>query len=174
MPAELLATGPLLLIVISREQPGSRIERSLRRLKSFPVFHRLDVHNYGLFPGREGETEGVGITFRPGLTLVVGANGLGKTTLITLLFRMLTGPYDIPQLGVGDELGFRRLAATAIPSYQRNMFAARVADRAASAAARLEFALGHTTVTVERLLSNLTLRSALVDSTACQRRSSPS
>jgi hypothetical protein len=136
-------------------------------VKSFPVFRRFSVENYGLYPGQEGGPNGLRILFRPGLTLVVGANGLGKTTLITLLFRMLVGPYDIPQLGLGDELGFRRLAATAIPAHQRSMFAARVADRATDATARLEFALGATTIVVERQLDNLNLRSATVGKTSC-------
>lgn len=137
-------------------------------MKSFPVFHSLDVHHYGLYPGPDRGPEGLRIAFRDGLTLVVGANGLGKTTLITLLFRMLAGPFDIPQLGAGDELGFRRLAAAPVSAPQRAMFAARVADRAANATARLEYALGQTTVVVERQLDTLALRSATVGGTVCE------
>lgn len=107
------------------------------------------------------------IDFLPGLTLVVGANGLGKTTLITLVFRMLVGAFDIPQLGVGDELGFRRLAATAIPNYHRDLFAARVGDRAVDAHARLEFTLGRATVSIERNVRDLSMRSAVVGDTEC-------
>ncbi|HXA40288.1 MAG TPA: AAA family ATPase [Phenylobacterium sp.] len=130
-------------------------------MKTFPVFCRLDVDGYGLFPGVSDATPGLHVDFPPGLTLVVGANGLGKTTLITLIFRLLAGPYDIPALGVGDELGFRRLAAAAIPSPQRSILAARVGDRAATATARLEFMLGSIVVVVERRLSDLGLISAL-------------
>ena len=137
-------------------------------LKSFPVFRLLEVRDYGLYPGREGGQEGLRIEFFPGLTLVVGANGLGKTTLITLLFRMIAGPFDIPQLRAGDELGFKRLEAKAIQQHQRNMFAARVSDRATSATARLDLNLGSTPVTIERWLSNLDLRAAQVGDTACE------
>ena len=135
-------------------------------MKSFPIFHSLDVQGYGLYPGSETE-EGLRIRFRPGLTLIVGANGLGKTTIITLLFRMLVGAFDIPQLGAGDELGFRRLAAAPVSPTQRGLFAARVADRAANATALVEFALGSTTIAVERRLSDLALRSATVGGSAC-------
>lgn len=136
-------------------------------MKSFPVFQCLEVQNYGLYPGSAGGLDGLRIQFRPGLTLVVGANGLGKTTLITLLFRMLVGPFDIPQLGVGDELGFRRLAATKISQPQQSMFAARVADRARTATARLKYELGENVLVVERQLDNLALISATVDGAPC-------
>ena len=84
-----------------------------------------------------------------------------------MLFRMITGPFDIPQLRAGDELGFRRLEATRLPQNQRNMFAARVSDHASNATARLAFGLGSSAVTVERQLSNLSLVSATVDDTDC-------
>ena len=107
-------------------------------MKSFPVFRLLEVKDFGLYPGPRGRPDGLRIEFCQGLTLVVGANGLGKTTLITLLFRMLAGSYDIPQLRAGGKLGFKRLEARAISLKQRKMFAARVSDRARNATARLE------------------------------------
>ena len=140
-------------------------------MKSFPVFRLLEVNHFGLYPGLEDSPGHLRIAFLPGLTLVVGANGLGKTTLITMLFRMITGPFDIPQLRTGDELGFRRLEATRLPRHQRNMFAARVSDHASNATARLAFDLGSSAVTVERQLSNLSLVSATVNDTVCKSES---
>ena len=137
-------------------------------MKSFPVFSLFEVHNFGLFPGPKGGPEGIRIDFFPGVTLVVGANGLGKTTLITMVFRMITGPFDIPQIGAGDELGFRRLNAAAIDLYRRRMFAARVSDGAKSALAILDFRFGSTTVTVKRRLSDLALQSARVGDKDCK------
>ena len=125
-------------------------------MKAFPVFSSLDVVNYGLYPGLAADP-GLHVTFRPGLTLVVGANGLGKTTLITLIFRLLAGPYDIGALGAGEELGFRRLSAAAIPPYQRVLLAARVNDRAANATACLKFHVGAVAFIVERRLKDLGL-----------------
>ena len=135
-------------------------------LKSFPAFHFLEVRNFGLYPGND-ETDGLEISFFRGLTLVVGANGLGKTTLITLLFRLIAGPADIPQLRPGSELGFRRLEARTISRQLRSTFAARVSDHATDATARLDFRLGTTTVTVQRRLSDLALESARVGDTEC-------
>ena len=136
-------------------------------LKHFPVFDLFEVHNFGLYPGPDGGPEGVKIEFFPGLTLIVGANGLGKTTLITMLFRMITGPYDL-QIGPGDELGSRRIEPTAMRSYQQNMFASRVADRAKSAVAIFRFHLGNNSVHIERSLSDLALNSAQVGSRSCE------
>ena len=51
----------------------------------FPQIERIDVRSYGLFPGRE--RGGLAINLRPGLTLVVGANGLGKSTLVLMVYR---------------------------------------------------------------------------------------
>lgn len=134
-------------------------------MKAFPVFKRLDVNGYGLYPGPVEGPPGLHVDVHPGLTLIVGANGLGKTTLITLIFRMLTGPSDIPQLGVGDELGFRRLAASTLQPFQRGIFSNRVADRAAGATARVEFGLGTVSVMVERRLDTLAIVEALVGDT---------
>lgn len=105
--------------------------------------------------------------FHPGLTLVVGANGLGKTTLVTLLFRLISGPYDIRHFSGGNALGSRRLEASAISAHERKLFGARVSDRAADASARLDLTLGSTSVTVERRLADLSLHTAQVGDTVC-------
>ena len=136
--------------------------------KSFPVFRSLEVRNYGLYPGAESDGDRIRVVFFPGITLIVGANGLGKTTLITMLFRMITGPFDIPQLRSSDDLGFRRLEARRLPTYERNTFAARVSDGALDATARLEFELGATPVIIDRRLANLALQRASVGSDTCK------
>jgi ABC-type multidrug transport system fused ATPase/permease subunit len=68
----------------------------------FPLLQQLTVERYGLYPGanRQGRFD---FRFRDGLTLIVGANGPGKTTLVNLLFRMATGTADIdlPQGHIG-------------------------------------------------------------------------
>lgn len=143
-------------------------------MKTFPVLCRLDVVDYGLYPGADAAYPGLHTQFLPGLTLVIGANGLGKTTLITLIFRLLVGPSDIGALGAGEELGFRRLSALPIPSGQRTLLAARVKDRAADATGRLEFCLGPITFVVQRRLRDLSLVTAragdeeIVDEAALQ------
>lgn len=130
---------------------------------NLPVIERLDIEGYGLFPGTKTEP-GLHLTTLPGLTLILGANGLGKTTIITLLFRLMTGPWDIHALlhSVGS-LGTSKLEATEIPGPRKSTFADRVSDGARSASARLEFKLGERLITVERRLRDLQMSRFLID-----------
>ena len=105
---------------------------------TLPLLRSLDVTDYGLYPGTES-APGLHIRFEPGLTFVLGANGLGKTTLVTMLYRMLTGPSDIPRLQGGANLGTANLRATALRPNERRTFAKRVADSGVHATARLVF-----------------------------------
>ena len=123
----------------------------------FPILRQVQVDDFGLFPGSDEQAPGPRIEFHPGLTLVVGANGLGKTTLVTLVYRLLTGPHDISSLTGQEELGSRRLQAFPLPPTERSFFAQRVADRAVNAVARLSVSFGSYTLFIERKLSTLEL-----------------
>ncbi|WP_447929958.1 hypothetical protein [Sphingopyxis fribergensis] len=129
---------------------------------SVPAFTQIGISDYGLYPGREG-APGLHASVLEGLTLIVGANGLGKTTLITLLYRMLSGPFDIPNLTAGEELGTRRLEATALPPFVRSQFAARVSDQAKTARATVSIIIGGRAVQIERGLNNLALLQVTVE-----------
>ena len=129
-----------------------------------PVLERLDIDQYGMFPGTE--SPGLHATFESGLTLVLGANGLGKTTLVTILFRLLTGPSDIPNFASG-ELGTRRLAKD-LSRAERRIFAERVMDGAADAQAKLAFHLGGSRVDVTRRLADLAIVALAVDDTVAE------
>lgn len=76
---------------------------------NFPVFERVCVRNYALYAGTS-DSPGLDHTFQPGVNVIVGINGLGKTTLLNILLRSLTGAVDIPG---DDQLGDkkRRLVA---------------------------------------------------------------
>ena len=110
---------------------------------SSPIFLRLRVSGYGKpFPGLK-EQPGLDIAFKPGMTLVLGTKwGLGKTTLIHILYRLLTGPFDIPGLAGRGDLGNVRLNPTQLPHTQRRLFAQRVTDGARNARAVLDFTMG--------------------------------
>src|SRR4051812_3852021 len=95
----------------------------------FPVITGLQVEDYGLYPGKRGK--GLKATFPSGLTVVLGANGLGKTTLVWIMYRLLSGPYDIPGLDDGGDLGSRSLESRPLRAAYRKMFARRVVDDAA-------------------------------------------
>ena len=120
----------------------------------FPLLKHVRIEQYGLYPGlaRDGKFE---ISFRPGLTLILGANGLGKTTLMLLLYRMLAGIQDLG-LPEGD-VGNASLGAYDLNAAQRRQFANRVNDGAENTICSLTFDLGTATFTVRRKLANLAL-----------------
>jgi energy-coupling factor transporter ATP-binding protein EcfA2 len=130
---------------------------------SFPLFERLEVTGYGLYPGRLPEHPGLAIEFLPGLTLVLGTNGLGKTTLVTILYRLLTGPYDIPALASRGDLGSGNIGARPLPASGAAIFAARVSGGARDARASLSLLLGRRRVVIERRLRDMSLVRFLVD-----------
>ena len=124
---------------------------------NLPILHSLDITGYGLYPGTPSDP-GLHINFSPGLTLVLGTNGLGKSTLVSMLYRLMTGPYDIPALQGGADLGTANLRATALRDQVRRTFAHRVADNATAANGLLVFDLGGERVSVDRNLRDLSLR----------------
>jgi hypothetical protein len=132
-----------------------------------PLFEQLDVDGYGMYPGTPTRP-GLHITFDPGLTLILGVNGLGKTTLVTILYRMCTGPYEISGLSSSPVLGSRSLEATKLTRWDQRVFATRVTDEAASASATLRFTIGSTTVEVTRRLSSLAVTRLRVDNVEVQ------
>ncbi|CAB1058851.1 hypothetical protein D1BOALGB6SA_3609 [Olavius sp. associated proteobacterium Delta 1] len=129
----------------------------------FPIFKSLSVKEYGLYPGTNADRKGLEATFQPGLTLVLGANGLGKTTLVWIIYRLLSGPYDIPGLDTGGDLGTRRLKSTLLRGTRLKLFSNRVADYAQNAVAHLSFGLGKHSISVTRRLSDLSLLNFSVD-----------
>jgi hypothetical protein len=131
-------------------------------MTAFPVFDRLVVSGYGMYPGTKAKP-GLDIAFGPGLTLILGANGLGKTTLVNMLYRMCSGPTDIPSLAGGGELGGRSLASSRLGRSEQRQFAERVVDRAVDATATLEMELGASRLAVTRSLQTLELLALEVD-----------
>lgn len=122
---------------------------------SFPIFQSLEVTGFGLYPGVTGN--GLSISFTPGLKLVLGANGLGKTTLVTILYRLMTGPFDIPGLTTQGELGNVNLQPTALAGSARSVFAQRVNDGAKDGRAALVMSVGTTLIKIERRLKDMSL-----------------
>lgn len=128
----------------------------------FPILRRLAVHGFELYPGTP-EKPDLDATFLPGVTLIVGANGLGKSTLILVLYRLLTGPSEVAGDSGGAILGSGQLTLRPFRNQEPRMFARRVADQAVDAVAEVEFSLGSRRVHVSRKLSTLQLTSLSVD-----------
>lgn len=133
-------------------------------LINFPIFKKLSVHGYALYKGIEG-SPGLEIDFsQQGLTLVLGANGLGKTTLINLMFRMLSGPFDLSKFDEIDELGNRNIISV-FRKDLRSFFAERVHDNAVAATATLEVCFGNVNLTISRNLNNLDITDLKIEQT---------
>lgn len=131
---------------------------------NFPIFERLEVTGYGLYPGTKTKP-GLKIDFKPGLTLILGANGLGKTTLITMLYRMLSGGWELSRSTLAAaELGGASLEAYRMGATDRGVFGQRVQDLAEDAEATLIFKLADKRLKIRRRLDNLGLISLQVDS----------
>jgi hypothetical protein len=128
-----------------------------------PLFTELNVSNYGLFPGSPRGTD-LHWTFGSGLTLITGVNGLGKTTLLTILLRSLTGPFDLTSAGLPEQLeAVLPETPVALNSQTLRFFGQRVADGAENATAALAAQFGKQRVHVERRLNDLSLLSLRVN-----------
>ncbi len=136
----------------------------------FPLFQRLDVDDFGLYPGNT-DSPGLHVEFRGGLTLIVGTNGLGKTTLITMIYRMMSGGYELRRGTLeAEELGGAQLQALRMKPKERSMFGQRVNDLAVNARAKLQIRMGGSQIVIERRLDNLGLVSFTVDGVALDTR----
>lgn len=102
---------------------------------NFPVFERVCVRNYALYAGTS-DSPGLDHTFQPGVNVIVGINGLGKTTLLNILLRSLTGAVDIPG---DDQLGDKKRRLVPV---DRLWFRRRVPDDAVDAKVTVCFYLG--------------------------------
>jgi len=127
-----------------------------------PVFQHITVSDYGLFPGHPMGA-GINRSFTPGLTLIAGVNGLGKTTLLTMILRAFTGPYDLTGDGAPGSLGVvipekpTELRGRAITFFQQ-----RVAQ-IAGATVTLTYKIGEAAVVVQRRLDDLSLQTFKID-----------
>jgi hypothetical protein len=131
----------------------------------FPVFEHLYIDGYRLFPGAEGQP-GLNFEVKPGISIVAGVNGLGKTTLINILFRLLVGPFELPKLETTSRFGSTARVKEIVWPARRDFFTRRVADRAVAARAVLVFRIADKRFEVKRALADCRLLSAAVDGVA--------
>ena len=128
---------------------------------AFPVFKSLTIEKYGLFP--ESLKHPYFVEFLPGQNAIIGVNGSGKSTMINIALRCLIGPFNLPAATSEAELGQVRPKPVAMPRGERQLFARRVADGAASASATIEVTFGTKTLKITRQLSDLALVGCVVN-----------
>lgn len=115
-----------------------------------PIFSALEVRGYQMYPGLDGEN-GFAHTFIPGLHLVAGVNGLGKSTLLLMLYHGIVGPASVH----GDDYGVPRPEVVATRAADK--FRRRVADGAKSAHLVIDFTIGTEVFQVKRALYDLSI-----------------
>ena len=128
-----------------------------------PILTDLRIANYRMFPGTP-RGSGIDWSFHQGLSLIAGINGLGKTTMVTMILRSLTGPYDLTSEGMPQSLGvvLPQKPVSLKPTI-RKAFASRVADAAKDAEATLSVEIAGKAVVISRLLNDLFLKELSID-----------
>jgi energy-coupling factor transporter ATP-binding protein EcfA2 len=119
-------------------------------LVNFPVFETLKVDGYLLYPGNPPNSPGLNINLSPGPWLVIGVNGLGKSTLLLMLRHVLTGPVRARAAGFTGE-------RSDLQQIDPRFFAYRVLDGAKTAKASITVKFGTSVLSVTRRLSDLAL-----------------
>ncbi|TIP00656.1 MAG: hypothetical protein E5X72_29055 [Mesorhizobium sp.] len=129
-------------------------------MTSFPILRSLEITGYSLYPGEQSRISGFRLNtgFGDGPWIVLGVNGLGKSTLLLLLKHLLIGPVRARDAGFSGD----RSDLVGIDS---RFFAVRVPDGAANAKASLTFNLGGKLFSVTRRLSDQTLIAATCNAT---------
>lgn len=122
---------------------------------SFPLIERVTVNDYDLYPGPEG-LGGLDLTLGPGPWLVLGVNGLGKSTLLLLMRYLLAGPVRTRTAGFAGE-------RDDLQAVNNRFFAVRVLDGAQKSTAGITARFGDVTIKVRRSLANLAIISASVE-----------
>lgn len=125
-------------------------------MANFPVLKRVRVTEYGLYVGT-AEKPGLDHHFVDGVNVIVGINGLGKTTLLNMLLRSLSGASDVPG---DDTLGDKKRRLIPV---ERNWFRKRVPDDAVNARVTIWFKLGEQHFEVTRSLATLDITELWVD-----------
>lgn len=118
-----------------------------------PVVERLQVSSYPLYPG--ATKQGLNLAFSGGVTVIAGVNGIGKTTLLNLLLRMLLGASS-PSKAATRDIG-KASRRSLVNARKFAFFQDRVPNMPAAASATLTFAIGSTKVVIKRSLVDLSI-----------------
>lgn len=106
-----------------------------------------------MYPGEKGE-DGFSVDILQGMSVIVGINGIGKTTLLNMILWMLTGP-NAPTKGDLMRPGSGRHKRRKVPNF--SFFANRVGKPVPTAECTLTFSIGDDAVTLTRSLASLRL-----------------
>ena len=124
-----------------------------------PVVERLRVVNYPLYPG--SAKQGLDLEFDKGVTVIAGINGIGKTTLLNLLLRMVIGPTSPSKAATRDmgQVSKRSLVTARKFSYFQDRAGVTLA---ANATATLTFRIAGKQVVITRRLTTLEITKLVI------------
>jgi hypothetical protein len=125
----------------------------------FPVIRSLIVENYGLF--ENARSRGIRHEFGQGVHVIVGINGLGKTTLLNILYRSLVGPRDMNK----DDGGLSSSQHLLVDWRNKKFFRARVRDEAREASVSMDVSFGRHILSVRRSLRTMEVEALSLDGT---------
>jgi hypothetical protein len=126
---------------------------------NLPIYLRIEVDGYQMYPGT-ADSPGLAHTLTPGLHLVAGVNGLGKSTVLLMLYHGLVGPASVRN----DDFGVPQ--PEIVPRRFSERFRRRVADGARSARLSLLFAIGKDQFKISRSLYDLSIEQWELNGTA--------
>ena len=127
---------------------------------TFPVLRELKVEGYGLF--ETANSSGLSHAFDSGVHVIAGINGLGKTTLLNIIYRLLLGPRDMSK----EDGGLSSTQHVLVDWRNKKYFRNRVRDEARGARAEAVISFGQRRLTVTRSLRTLEIESLAVDGAA--------
>lgn len=123
-----------------------------------PVIEALSVKNYPLYPGKNNQ--GLELEFSDGVTVFAGINGVGKTTLLNLLLRMLVGPSSPKVTNDISRVSKRDLYSKKNFDYFVSRIPAGISD---NSTAKLIFTLNKYKIEITRTLVSMQLKTVVID-----------
>jgi hypothetical protein len=120
----------------------------------FPVINSLEVRGFPMYPGTDPANPGFQKKLEHGVTIVVGINGIGKTTLLNLLRFMLLGPRQ-PKKADILKPGTKTHALVWTKDF--DYFSVRARRNIADAFAAVVVSLGKERIYIKRRLDSLEL-----------------
>lgn len=127
----------------------------MQKAAKLPSLKSVSVQNFGLYP------EGLIHDFQSGVNVAIGVNGIGKTTLLRIIYRAITGAVDIRD---ATELGEGQRKFNVIAN-ATSLFAPVVQDGAERATVNVVLSIGTSTLEIQRSLRTLKLINLKKDGT---------
>lgn len=132
--------------------------RASSRSIAFPVLTHLKIENYALYPG---DGQGLNIEFKPGIAVIVGINGIGKTTLLQACMRLILGPFDWMKRDPGSALGSSPIDIR--PWRDKNYFRQRASDGGTGAVISGVIVVRQHSIVIKRSLEDLRVLELSID-----------